>query len=47
VAEVFHCRPSQLLKGTATDLQIDVAAAAALWRWKEQAAQNTDLESSE
>jgi hypothetical protein len=47
VAELFHCRPSQLLKGTAPDLQIDVAAAAALWRWKEQAAQNTDLESSE
>jgi hypothetical protein len=36
VAETFHCPPSQLLRGTTTDLQIDIAAAAALWRWKEQ-----------
>ncbi len=36
VAETFQCPPSQLLRGTTTDLQIDIAAAAALWRWRER-----------
>ncbi len=43
-AETWSCRPSDLLGGTVAGtpmdatlaLQIDVAAAIALWRWKQQ-----------
>lgn len=42
-AETWHCRPSQMLgsEGRAIDavtaLQIDLAGAVALWRWRERA----------
>ncbi len=36
VAETFHCPPSRLLRQAVMDLQIDIAAAAALWRWQEE-----------
>jgi len=36
VAETWHCRPSDLLWGRATHFQLDCAAAAALWQWREE-----------
>jgi hypothetical protein len=38
VGETFHCRPSQMLNltGTMAAFQFDLAAAVALWRWKEK-----------
>lgn len=41
-AETWHCRPSEMLKSQGKDidavtaLQIDLAAAVALWRWRER-----------
>jgi len=35
-AETFGCRPSALLSGNASDLQIDLACAALLWRQRAQ-----------
>ncbi len=32
VAREFGCRPSELLRGSAFELQIDLACAALLWR---------------
>lgn len=43
VAETWGCRPSKLLgfdsgiQNLTPALQIDIAAAAALWRWKDNA----------
>jgi hypothetical protein len=43
VAETFGCRPSALLRGPATDLQIDLACAAMLWRERASAAQQLTI----
>jgi hypothetical protein len=32
VAREFHCRPSKILRGGTSDLQIDLACAVVLWR---------------
>src|SRR5205814_9084554 len=37
VAQTWSCRPSDLVQATGTTaLQLDIAAAVALWRWQEQ-----------
>jgi hypothetical protein len=38
MAETWHCRPSEMLNltGTMAAFQFDLAAAVALWRWKEK-----------
>jgi hypothetical protein len=36
VAETWRCRPSELLWGNVTHFQLDCAAAAALWQWREE-----------
>jgi hypothetical protein len=38
VAETWRCRPSSLLEGTTREFQIDLAAAVALWNWREKVA---------
>ena len=35
-AAEWKVRPSELLRGGAMDLQIDLAAAACLWKWRER-----------
>jgi integrase len=37
IAQEFGCRPSELLRGEASDLQIDLASAAVLWRERTKA----------
>ncbi len=35
VAQTWSCRPSDLVQATGTTaLQLDIAAAVALWRWQ-------------
>ena len=38
VAETWHCRPSELLavEPPLVAVQLDFAAAVALWRWREE-----------